>query len=95
MREEHWPLGTSQRWYERLAQLGVVEVSPVHAGREHGADHLVAIECDGETQRIDWSQRQPLEEALSLCLARLVAKRLARTVLPSASLLTIEKAEDG
>lgn len=75
MREEHWPLGSSQRWRERLAQLGVTEVNPVHEGRERGANHLVAIECGRETQRIDWSQRQPLEEALSLCLARLVAKR--------------------
>jgi hypothetical protein len=75
MRVEHWPLGNSQRWSERLAQLGVTEVNPVHEGREHGASHLVAIECGGERERLDWSQRQPLEEALSLCLARLVAKR--------------------
>jgi hypothetical protein len=75
MREEHWPLGSSQRWHERFAQLGVAVVKPVHEGREHGAHHLVAIECGSETQRLDWSQRQPLEEALSLCLARLIAKR--------------------
>lgn len=75
MREEHWPLGSSQRWHERLAQLGVTEVNPVQEGRDHGAQRLVAIECGNERQRIDWSQRQPLEDALSLCLARLVAKR--------------------
>ena len=75
MREEHWPLGSSQRWQERFAQLGVAEVKPVHEGRDHGAHHLIAIECGSARQRIDWSQRQPLEEALSLCLARLIAKR--------------------
>ena len=75
MREEHWPLGSSQRWHERLAQLGITEITPVHEGRQHGAHHLIAIECGSETQRLDWSQRQPLEEALSLCLARLTAKR--------------------
>ena len=75
MREERWPLGSWQRWHERLTQLGVVEVTPVHEGRQHGAHHLIAIECGSETQRIDWSQPQPLEDALSLCLARLAARR--------------------
>lgn len=75
MREEHWPLGSSRRWYERLGQLGVAEVNPVHEKRERGTGRLVAIECDDERQEIDWSQRKPLEEALSLCLARLIAKR--------------------
>jgi hypothetical protein len=75
MREEHWRFGSSQRWHERLAQLGIAEVSPVHEGRQYGAHQLIAIECGSETQRLDWSQRQPLEEALSLCLARLIAKR--------------------
>src|SRR5438874_638753 len=75
MREAHWPLGSSQRLYGRLSQRGVAEVNPVNEGRDHGAHRLIAIECGSETQRIDWSQRQPLDEALSLCLARLIAKR--------------------
>lgn len=74
-REEHWSLGSSQRWRERFAQLGVLEVVPVHEGRRHGEHHLVAIECGGESQQIDWSHPRPLDEALGICLARLAGKR--------------------
>ena len=74
-RAEHWPLGSSQRWRDRFAQLGVNEVKPVHEGRQHGELQLVAIECAGETHRIDWTHSRPLEEALSLCLARLAGTR--------------------
>jgi len=50
-------------------------VKPVQEGKQHGEPHVVAIECAGETQSIDWSHPRPLEEALSLCLARLAGKR--------------------
>jgi hypothetical protein len=74
-REEHWPLGSSQRWRERLSQLGVVAVAPVYEGRKHARHQLSAIDCGSETQPIDWSHPLPLEDALSRCLERLIAKR--------------------
>jgi hypothetical protein len=74
-REEHWPLGSSQRWRERFSQLGVVAVHPIWDGRQRGKQHLAGVDCGGETQAIDWSHPLPLEDALSRCLARLIAKR--------------------